>query len=378
MVFLFWIMFFLLVYNYFGYPILIFVLTKFKDNELLPGEYEPDVSFIIAAYNEEKVIEDKIRDTLSLDYLREKLEIIVVSDGSTDSTPELARKFADKGVIVLHQPERRGKTAALNRAVASAKGEIVVFSDANTFYDKNAIKVLAGHFIHEQVGGVCGLKHIIEKEGRAASTGDSLYWKYESFIKTCESKVGSIAGGDGEIFAIRKDLYEQIDEEIINDDAAITFNIIGSGYRVLYDTNAVSREYASISLTDDFNVKVRMVAGGFQSIAKFKKFLLTSNRFFTFQFVSHKILRWIFPELYLIMLAANIFLIGNSFYAIFLLLQFIFFVMAYAGCRQYKKNAVNKLFYIPLYFTLMNIAVFMGLVKYLGGKQNTKWKKAQR
>ena len=179
------------------------------------------VTFLVAAYNESQVIEEKIRNTLSLDYPGDLLEIIVVADGSDDGTERIVETYADQGVISLHRPERRGKTAALNRGVEHAKGEIIVFSDANNEFSKSAIRELVKHFRDENVGGVCGIKQIKPASERESSTGDSIYWSYESRIKQAESDIATIIIADGEIFAIRKDLFEQIDESVINDDAEI-------------------------------------------------------------------------------------------------------------------------------------------------------------
>jgi len=227
------------------------------------GRPFPSVALIIAAYNEERVIEAKIRNSLALDYPAALLRIFVVSDGSTDSTPDIVRRFHDAGVLSLHQAPRRGKTAAINRATTQAAADIIVFSDANNMFETTALRELIKHFEDSKIGGVCGLKQVYNSPDRESTQGDSLYWKYESVIKEAESRIHSITTADGEIFAVRRELYEPLDETVVNDDAEITLLLVRKGYRVLYERHAVSYEHASIRIEDDFHVKVRMVAGGF-------------------------------------------------------------------------------------------------------------------
>jgi biofilm PGA synthesis N-glycosyltransferase PgaC len=327
----FWLAAFLVLLTYFIYPGLLFLAARNRPPHRPPEAEPPHVSFIIAAYNEEKVIEAKLRDTLALDYPRDRLEVLVAADGSDDGTVERVAAFRGAGVICLHEPARRGKTAALNRAVAHAKGEVVVFSDANTFYNPDAVTQLVRHFADPTVGGVTGVKHIREQEDRAASVGDSLYWRYESAIKAWQSRIGSITAADGEILAVRRSLYAPIPEHLINDDAAITFGIVQQGYRLLYETAAVSTEYASITLADDFAVKVRMVAGGFQTVWENRRYLFPPDTRFKLQFWVHKVLRWLVPQCLIVALLANLLL-----------------------------------------------AALVGFFRYLGGSQGVAWRKATR
>lgn len=375
----FWTSLFLIAYNYFLYPGLITLLALVRCRPVHKEEVEPTVSMIIAAYNEEKVILDKLQNTLLLDYPADKLEIIVVSDGSTDNTATIVSSFKDQGVIGLHQPERAGKTAALNRGVAQAKGEIVLFSDANPMYNRQAIKMLTSNFADPSVGGVTGLKSIMKEKGRESSEGDSLYWKYESFIKKKESDIGSITTADGEIFAIRRELFQPIDPKLINDDTAITFGIIRAKKRVVYEPEAISTELASISLKDDYNVKVRMVAGGYQSVSHFSRDLFPPKSFFAFEFLSHKLVRWLVPLFQICLFISNLF-VHDPFYIFFLVCQSLFYLGAFCGYRILTNGGDPGIFYFPLYFCTMNMAAFVGLIKFLtGGHTVTKvWKKAER
>jgi len=349
--------------------------THFIDEE---SSRLPSVSLIIAAYNEERVIEEKIRNSLALDYVPEKLEIIVVSDGSNDDTPDIVRRYSSEGVVSLHRPERRGKTAALNRAVSFARGEVLVFSDANTFYNREALRKLSRHFVDPRIGGVCGRKDIFTDETRQSSLGDSLYWKYESFLKGLESSVGSITGADGEIFAMRRSLYKEIDETVINDDAEVTFQIVKAGQRILYDSEAISKEFASVTLKDDFYVKVRMVAGGFQTIVRHWPFLLFSFRPFAFQFISHKVFRWLVPEFLGIAFICSALLARQAFYGILFAAQLVFYAAAAIGYRRLQRGRSAGAAYFPLYFSVMNFAALVGFYRFLTGKQSTLWRMAQR
>lgn len=371
----------LFIYNYFIYPLFIIALSKIMTNHhhnrIKENDNLPSISFIIAAYNEEIVIKDKIINTLSLDYPPDKTQIIIVSDGSSDSTPNIVETFSKNGVISLHEPERNGKSAALNRGVEISTGEIIVFSDANNDFSKNSIKQLVKHFSDPNIGAVTGAKHIYDNDERQSAAGDGLYWKYESKIKEAESMIGSITGAEGEIFAVRKIMYKPINSSVINDDAAITFDIIRSGYRVIYEKEAKAYEEASKDLIDDFNVKVRMTAGGFQTLSLQKEYLFPPMSWFSFTFISHKILRWLTPVFLVIIFTSPLYLIGRIDMKIIFLLQILFYGISLFGWLNRNKS-LHKLIYIPMYFTVMNIALFVGFLRFLNNNTKTIWKKADR
>jgi poly-beta-1,6-N-acetyl-D-glucosamine synthase len=369
----------LLVYHYFAYPAIVWLLARRLPPSVpaAAGQGEPpSLSFVIAAFNEERVIERKLENTLALTYPAGRVEVIVAAHGSSDATVEIARRFQSRGVRTLHDPERRGKTAALNRALEAATGEVVVFSDANNDFDSDALLQLVRHFADPEVGGVCGLKQIYSATDRESAVGDGLYWRYESAIKTAESRLGSITTADGEIFAIRRALYEPLDEAIVNDDAAITFSLIRQGRRVLYEPAARSFEQASITIEDDFNVKVRMVSGGFQTLKLQWRRLLPPRDAFALAFLSHKVLRWLAPELMLILLLISILLSRNSFFLTALVAQLSFYAIAWLGWTLRRRGPLPTWIYVPFYFCTMNAAAFMGLYRYLS--RSMVWKKAQR
>ncbi len=371
----------LVVYHYLLYPALVILLSKLRKGATsapgqAPASTLPSLTVVIAAYNEERVIAQKLENTLALDYPAERLQVIVAAHGSSDATAELARGFESRGVKVLHDPVRRGKTAALNRAVEAATSEIIVFSDANNQFNADALRQLVRHFADPQVGGVCGLKQIYESADRESAVGDGLYWKYESAIKIAESRLGSITTADGEIFAIRRALYQPLDETLINDDTAITFELVRNRYRVLYEPAARSYEHASIRIEDDFNVKVRMVSGGFQTLSRYWRFLLPPRRAFAWAFISHKVLRWLAAEFLLVMLVCSVVLVSQPFFQLMLLAQLGFYALAWVGWRRRALGAMPIALYVPFYFCAMNLAALFGLYRYV--TSTTQWKKAER
>lgn len=373
----------LLFYNYFLYPAVVIGLARraCHQNAAVPpprDEELPTVTLIIAAYNEERVIESKIRNSLALDYPADKLRVLVISDGSTDSTAEIAERYHHDGVVSMHLPPRRGKTAALNRAVAAATGDIVVFSDANNMFAPASLRQLVKHFTDQQVGGVCGLKQIYDSPDRESSQGDSLYWRYESAIKEAESALNSITTADGEIFAVRRNLYEVIDETVINDDAEITFSLVRRGYRVLYEREAKSFEHASIRIEDDFHVKVRMVSGGFQTVMRHRSFLLPPRSWFAVNFLSHKLLRWLAPELMLAIAVTSLVLAEQPLFVAAVALQLAFYLLAVVGWSMRSNKHQPSFIYVPFYFCTMNLAALRGLLRFLAGNHSTLWRKAER
>lgn len=378
---LFWTAFALICMHYVLFGVLVYLVSLVFKKHHRTGDVEPGVSFIVAAYNEEKIIGEKILSDLKMNYPREKLEYIVVSDGSSDRTPEIVKSFRDQGVISLHQDQRQGKTAALNRAVAQANNEIIIFSDANSMFRPDAISKLVRHFADEGIGGVCGRKSILTHEDRRASVGDRIYWEYESRLKQAESHLGSIPTADGEIFALRKDLFSPVPPELINDDLVITFNIVQRNKRVIYDGQAVTEEQASITLKDDFNVKSRMVYGGIQIISIYKSLLNPLTSWFGLQFFIHKGLRYFMWQLLAVIFLTNLLLCRGEhlFYQVFLGLQSAFYLMAFVGYQRDKRGLSTGPFYLPYYYCNVNLAAFKGFLFYLRQKSNVEiWKKAQR
>ncbi|PIP96680.1 MAG: hypothetical protein COW00_15045 [Bdellovibrio sp. CG12_big_fil_rev_8_21_14_0_65_39_13] len=376
----FWFIFFLICFHYFIFNLIVIVLGSFKNDKRVNQTRLPKISFIVAAYNEERIIAQKIENDLQSDYPQEHIQYIIVSDGSQDNTHQIVESYANRGIISLYQPQRQGKTAALNRAVAQATGEIVVFSDANSMFRKDALHQLVKHFHDDDIGGVCGRKSVLSNQDRKASLGDHLYWNYESSLKQAESKLGSIPTADGEIFALRKELYSPIDPKMINDDMVITFNILQAGKRVIYEKNAITEEEASINLKDDFNVKSRMIYGGIQFITQYQNELNPLRTWFGFQFFIHKTLRYFMWILLIAVYITNIFLLSkNVFYFTFFCLQSLFYLMALIGYILDKKNRAPGIFYLPYYYCNVNLAAYKGYQYFLKQQSTINiWTKAER
>lgn len=376
MTIVFWTTFFLVVIHYFLFPIAIFALASRLGRRTRAADFTPSISLVIAAYNEEAVIEAKLGNVRELDYPREHLEVIVVSDGSTDSTPHLVEKH--EGVLSLFSPERHGKTDALNRAAKFAAGEILVFSDANTFYRPDALRKLARHFADPDVGGVSGCKRLLPLEERESSRGDSTYWDFESRLKEKESLLGSVSTADGEIFALRRLLYQPLPPAMINDDMAITMNVVLAGHRVVYEPQAISEEAASRQLEEDYRVKARMVAGGYQVLSKYG-YRLLERPGFALQLFAHKGLRYFMPFLLGGLFLSSFALREEWFYRVAFLGQLAFYSVAALGAALRSSRPLPKFLYYPLYYVVMNLAAAAGLFSYARGESVTKvWKKATR
>jgi cellulose synthase/poly-beta-1,6-N-acetylglucosamine synthase-like glycosyltransferase len=381
---LFWIAFSIIFYTYIGYGILIYLFAKFfgknKPNQVQADALLPHVTIIVAAYNEEGYIADKIQNTLSLDYPKEKLSLWIVADGSTDQTVPICKGF--KEVEVFYEAARRGKIHAVNRVIKLVKSPIVIFSDANTFVNKEGLKNMVRHFQDEGVGGVAGEKRIMSKEeDKAAGAGEGLYWKYESALKTLDSKLSTAIGAAGELFAVRTSLFIPPTENTLIEDFVVSMKIVAAGYRFVYEPNAYALETASASIEEEWKRKVRISAGGIQAIFRLPELLnVFKYGFVSWQYVSHRAMRWSIAPLSLaILLVSNIFLITASpFYLLVFIGQVGFYSLATAGHVLREKKLKNKFIFVPYYFTMMNLSVFAGAKRLLRRQQSAVWDKAKR
>jgi biofilm PGA synthesis N-glycosyltransferase PgaC len=370
-----------IVYSYLGYPVLLYFFSFKRKGKsgFIPGS-EPAVSIIIAAYNEEKVIASKLQNTLALDYPSFKLQIIVAAYGSTDATATIASTYDH--VLVLHEHERKGKAAAINEAIQHAIHPIVVLTDANTVLSAQTLKQLVAPFADEQTGAVAGEKKVISAD-RAAVSGEGLYWQYESWLKKQETNFYTVVGAAGELFALRKELFVPVPEQTITDDFFISINVNFQHKKVQYAANAVSIETASSSLTNEWKRKVRIAAGGIQSLSLLGKAL---NPFLypllAFQFFSHRVLRWVFcaPAL-IFLLVSNCMLVltgSNEVFLWLLFLQITFYVLAFIGWLLAKNSRSFFLFNVPFYIVFMHAAMLAGIIRYANGQQSVLWEKAER
>lgn len=382
---LFWIGLIIIFYTYVGYGLVIFILSKVKGKlrnvTSLPDEALPEVTVMIAAYNEEQCIEDKIANTLNLDYPKDKLSVFFVTDGSTDNTPDIVKKF--RAVKLFHEFQRKGKIHAVNRVMKFVTTPIVVFSDANTLLNPQALRNIVRHYQDPSVGGVAGEKRIFKSvEDNASGSGEGFYWKYESFLKRKDAEVYSIVGAAGELFSIRTALYEEPAENTIIEDFYMSMRICAKGYRFMYEPDAYALETASASVDEEWKRKVRICAGGFQAMIKLKP-LLNPFRYgiLSFQYISHRVLRWTLAPLFLpVVFFANIWLAitGPAFYALALAGQIVFYILAMLGYVLRDKKISLKGFFVPYYFMVMNLAVYAGFNRYRKGKQSVVWEKARR
>jgi poly-beta-1,6-N-acetyl-D-glucosamine synthase len=379
---------FLVFYTFFGYGILLYVLVKLravlKGRRPLPDNrgHWPTVTLVVAAYNEESFIEEKIQNSLSLHYPADKLQFVFVSEGSTDRTPELIARYPQ--IRLLHQPERRGKIAAIDRAMHEINTEIVVFTDANTFLNKEALTNICRHYADPKVGAVSGEKRVHIDDVADATAGEGFYWKYESKLKTWDSELYSVVGAAGELFSVRTALFEPVPSDTILDDFMISLRIAEKGYRIVYEPTAYAVETGSESIPEELKRKIRIAAGGIQSIARLPALLNPFRNFvLTFQYVSHRVLRWtITPFLMITALVVNgvvLFLPDTTlFYQLLFAAQALFYGMALMGWLTEKRQIMIKVLFIPYYFCMMNYAVLAGIRRYFLRRQTTLWEKAKR
>lgn len=383
--YIFWIGTGIVLYTYLGYGVIIYLISKIKkgfpEKSDQPDHELPAVCFIVAAYNEADFIEEKIANTLSLDYPKEKLKILFVTDGSTDRTPEIVKQFP--GIKLFHEPGRNGKIHAVNRVMKFVETPIVIFTDANTLLNNKAVKNIVRHYQLENVGGVAGEKRILSKStDQASGAGEGLYWKYESFLKKKDSDVYSVVGAAGELFSVRTALYEPPDQNMIIEDFYLSLRIASRGYRFIYEPEAYAMETASANVGEEWKRKVRICAGGFQAMTRLR-YLLNPFRYgiLTFQYFSHRVLRWTLAPLFLpLILVANIMLAitGIPFFKFVLFLQLVFYFMAIVGYLLRDRKIPIPGFFVPYYFSVMNLAVYAGFWRFIHGKQSVVWEKAKR
>lgn len=389
---LFWILLLLLVYTYAGYAIILFVLYQLK-KWLFPDtfrkyspDYEPHVCLFVTAYNEKDYIEQKVENAFSLDYPSHKVQYVWLTDGSDDGTPEMLKKY-DK-VEVYHLPQRKGKMHAMNRGMQFVKAPVVIFSDTNTILNRQAIREIVKKFSNPRVGCVAGEKRIIQQDtDAAAGAGEGLYWKLESVVKKMDARLNSAVGAVGELFAIRRELFEEVETDTILDDFIISLRIALKGYKIDYAPNAYAEETASLNVKEELKRKIRIAAGGIQTISRLKVLL---NPFKTgmlaWQYFSHKVLRWtLAPFSLFLLLPVNILivLLNNpvnpfGFYSIVLYIQLFCYLLAVVGWQFENRKIRFKLLFAPYYFVSINYAAVRGVFRYFRGKQTVNWEKSKR
>ncbi|MGZ3871956.1 MAG: glycosyltransferase family 2 protein [Mucilaginibacter sp.] len=387
MILIFWLSFFIIFYAFAGYGLLLFILIKIKrffyGKPAMPGTVNlPTCTLIVAAYNEEDFIEQKIKNSLELIYPESKLSFIFVTDGSTDQTPQMVAGYP--GITLMHTNERMGKMAAVHRAVSAVKTEVIVFTDANTFLNPEALINICRHYADSSVGAVAGEKRVHISDKSDATAGEGFYWKYESKLKIWDSELYSVVGAAGELFSIRTGLYQPVPPNAIIDDFMISMRIAQKGYKILYEPNAWATETASMDVKEELKRKIRIAAGGIQSIIWLKSLLnpFGNTPLLSFQYISHRVLRWtVVPFLMMLMLLLNILIVyrGNEYiYQLLLLAELAFYGMALLGWLLEARQIKVKIFFIPYYFCMMNYAVVKGIIRFIKGRQSAIWEKAKR
>jgi cellulose synthase/poly-beta-1,6-N-acetylglucosamine synthase-like glycosyltransferase len=364
---------------------LIFNLPKrifYRDNKS-QNKYEPEITLFVAAYNEADFIEQKISNSLDLNYPKDKIKYVWVTDGSSDETPSILSKYNE--FIVLHNKERNGKTGAINRGMKFIKTPIVIFSDANTNLNENAIIEIVNQFKDPKVGCVAGEKRIApQNKDNAVNSGEGIYWKYESFLKKNESIFNSTIGAVGELFAIKTELFEEIESDTILDDFVISLRIAQKGYKIKYTAEAYATERASANINEELKRKNRIAYGGFQAISRLKSLLNPfKNPILSFQYISHKLLRWtLVPVSIFLLFFANLYLsINNNWNGIFayiFYLQVIFYLFVLLGYLMQSIKTRFKIIFAPYYLFIMNISEIIGFIRFLRKKQTVNWEKAKR
>ncbi len=382
---LFWIFLLIIFYTYLGYGIILYILVKIKEIfvkqkiKVIPDQL-PEVTLFITAYNEEKIVELKMKNCRELSYPSKLLKIVWVTDGSNDKTMELLNKYPD--VKVLHRPERRGKTSAMNRGMTFVESPIVVFTDANTMLNREAILEIVKEFTDPIVGCVAGEKRVLSKEIDSATAGEGIYWKYESTLKALDYRLYSAVGAAGELFAVRKVLFEPMPADTLLDDFILSLRIAQKGYKIAYCNKAFAMEAASLNMKEEEKRKVRIAAGGLQSIWRLRSlFNILRYGWLSFQFVSHRVLRWtLTPLLLFLLIPINGILAfqGDPVYIGLFILQGLFYLMAITGYQLEKKKVRNKLLFVPYYFVFMNINVMQGFIYILKNNGSGTWEKAKR
>ena len=385
---IFWTSVSLIFYTYAGYPLLIWSIALIKrmvSKRVSASQSElPEVTLLIAAYNEKEHLEMKVRNSLSLDYPKEKLKIVFVTDGSDDGSDEYLNQY--KEVTVYHQSGRQGKTAAINRVIPFVKSPVVILCDANTILNQDAVQNLVRPFADPRVGCVAGEKRVSRhKQDSAPGTGESIYWNYESLIKQAESDVHTVIGAAGELYAMRTALFEPLEQDVILDDFVVSMQVIIKGSLVKYSHNAYSSELASASISNELKRKIRIAAGSFQTLFR-SPALLNPFRFgfVSLQYFSHKVLRWtLVPFAFLFAFVCNGIIVaepmlqGDDLFAVLFILQILFYVFVGVGYLFRNKKSSIRIIYLPYYLIMMNTAMVLGLVRYLRGKQPVTWEKAR-
>jgi cellulose synthase/poly-beta-1,6-N-acetylglucosamine synthase-like glycosyltransferase len=376
----FWACVALIGYAYVLYPAVVWGLSRIfgrpPESLSIPVADLPRVSVLVAAHNEEKVIAERIENALALDYPSDRLDIVVASDSGNDDTASIVRRYADRGVRLLASPLRCGKAPVLNAAFRALRGEIVLLSDANTFTDPDALRRMVRWFANPRVGIVCG--RLVLTDHATGRNVDSLYWRYETFLKRCEGRLGALLGANGAIYAVRWASFTGIRYDTIVDDLVIPLvTRLRSGCAIVYDDTAVAREETPPDLRSEFRRRSRIGAGGFQSIIRLRRLLGPRQGWTAFTFLSHKVLRWLCPFAMIGALATNVALAYEPLYQVTLIGQLLGCGLSALGLAA-GQHAAPRALRLATMFTTMNAALLVGFWLWASGGQRGVWQRTAR
>lgn len=363
----------LVLYTYVGYPLIIMLLAWLSDDKVERRDIEPRVTFLITAYNEEKDIAQKLQNTLQLDYPRDKLEILVASDGSTDRTDQIVSGFESQNVRLVRVEGRLGKTETQNQAVRQATGDVIIFSDATTKYERMNLRKIVRNYADPTVGAVSGRYEYFNPTGASIGVGNILFWKYENFIKSSQTRIKTITGCCGCIYSVRRALYEPLPADIIS-DLVEPLKILEKGYRIVFEPEAIAYEETTEKTGEEFNMRIRVVTRGMRGMLFMRKlFNPLRYGFVSFQLISHKLLRWLMSVLMVSALISNAFLLGRPFYNLTFALQAAFYALAVLGWLAECFHIRSRILSIPLYFSTVNLASLISIYRTFKGYKAVTW-----
>jgi cellulose synthase/poly-beta-1,6-N-acetylglucosamine synthase-like glycosyltransferase len=364
---LFWPAFLFLAYLHFGYPALLVILGKLRPRRVKCGDITPTVELVIGAYNEESVLREKIENCLALDYPREMLRITVASDASTDGTDAIVAEYAPRGVRLVIAPARRGKAANFREVVPHLDGDILVFSDAGSLYRADTLRRMVGHFADPEVGLVGGRIRYVNPDVTSVALGEGLYWRYEVFLRTAESAIGSAMVVSGAVYAIRRNLYRAVADHL-PDDFMSPLNVLDQGKRVIYDPETEILEKMATSAHAEMATKIRIVSRNFSALISMKHLMNPlRDPLVALQLLSHRLLRWFVLPAAALQFLANALLLGDPFYALLFAGQALFYVCAAFGFLMDRAGRRSRPTYLPFYFVVVNLSAFLGILRSLAG-----------
>jgi biofilm PGA synthesis N-glycosyltransferase PgaC len=381
----FWVSMMVLFYTFVGYALIVWILVRIRRIFTSPYKYnldfEPEVSLVIPCFNEAKFLAHKVQNCFDLDYPKHKLHIIFITDGSDDGSNDYLKTV--NGITLMHDDIREGKSVAENRAMQHIETPFVVFSDANTRLNKEAIREIVKHYQDDNIGAVAGEKRIVsQSQDSAPAAGEGFYWRYESYLKKLDSQLHSVVGGAGELISFRSNLFMPLEADTILDDFVQSMRITLKGHRVVYEPKAFAEETASATVKEELKRKVRISAGAWQAMTRLgKAFNPFHNVLIAFSFISHKVLRWtLAPLALLVLIPTNYYLhetVGGLYTNIWIA-QIIFYIFTLLGWYFEHKKVQIKLLFIPYYFFMTNWCMYLGFFKFITGNQSAKWERAER